>query len=378
LYWTSGEWENFIISNIIPAEVIHCICQISKEWNLIMGSNKIAFTTVHSADHKLEGHPEHPNRFKHFKSRNNFPTSIDIVNIASEPAEDESIRMVHPPQYLQALKEASQMGPGFLDYGDTYVTPTSYQSAINAVGGVLQVLKSILSGESQSGYALVRPPGHHASPTKAMGFCLLNNIALAAKVAQRQGCPKILIIDFDVHHGNGTQKVFEEDSTVSYISTHQSGIFPGTGYLHEVGVGEGKGTLANFPLPARAGDKALLSIFDQMITPLSHRFEPDFIMVSAGYDAHWTDPLASLQLTTFGFYQFSQKLTSLANSLCEGRILFVQEGGYDPDTLADCVRSVLFALSGNLPPALEQIAPPYPETSIDSLLEKARSIHKLP
>ena len=342
-----------------------------------MGSTKIAFTTVHSADHKLEGHPEHPNRFKYFQSLDSLPTSIDIINMASQPAEEEAILKIHPSQYLQALKEASQMGPGFLDYGDTYVTPASYQAAINAVGGVLQVLRSIIEGEAQSGYALVRPPGHHACPTKAMGFCLLNNIAVATKVAQEHGQSKVLIIDFDVHHGNGTQQIFEDDPTVFYISTHQSGIFPGTGYLNEIGIGEGAGTLANFPLPARAGDKAFLSIFDQIITPLSHRFKPDFIMVSAGYDAHWTDPLASLQLTTFGYYQIAQKLASLANSLCEGRLLFVQEGGYDPDTLADCVNSVLCALSGAPPPVQEQRSPPYPETSIDSLLEKAFSIHNL-
>jgi acetoin utilization deacetylase AcuC-like enzyme len=342
-----------------------------------MRSRQIAFSIVLSPEHKLEGHPENPNRFKHFSNLKNLPTSADIIEITPQPAEEETILAIHPEQYLKALKQAAQMGPGFLDYGDTYVTPASYEAAIMAAGGVLQVLRSIRDGKAVAGYGLVRPPGHHTTETKAMGFCLLNNIAIATRAAQEYGYPKILIIDFDVHHGNGTHKIFEADPTVFYISTHQSGIFPGTGHLHEIGVGAGEGTLANFPLPARAGDHALLSIFDQIIVPLSHRFEPDFIMVSAGFDAHWTDPLASLQLTTYGYYQLAERLAKLANDLCESRILFVQEGGYDPDTLFDCVGSVLCGIVGDPPPIRDQTSPPYPETSIEHLLEQAISIHHI-
>ena len=342
-----------------------------------MGLKKIALSTVHSPDHKLEGHPENPERFRHFISLDNLTASAEICSITAQPAPEETILKIHPPQYVEALKQAVQKGPGYLDYGDTYVTTASYDAAIMAVGGVLQVLRSIIDGNVEAGYALVRPPGHHATFTRAMGFCLLNNIAIAARVAQEHGFSKILIIDFDVHHGNGTHKIFEEDPGVFYISTHQSGIFPGTGHLDEIGINDGKGTLANFPLPSRAGDQALLSIFDQIITPLSYRFEPDFIMVSAGFDAHWTDPLASLQLTTFGYYQLAQRITTLASSLCNSRLLFVQEGGYDPDTLADCVGSILCAMAGDPPPVHDQGAHPYPETSIDHLLQEALSIHKV-
>jgi acetoin utilization deacetylase AcuC-like enzyme len=342
-----------------------------------MRSKCFAFTTVHSTDHNLQGHPENPNRFRHFKSLDNLPTSAMISYIEPQPADEETILKIHPAPYLEALRQATQMGPGFLDYGDTYVTTASYEAALMAAGGVLQVLGSILNEKAEVGYALVRPPGHHATQIKAMGFCLLNNIAVAARVAQEQGLSRILIIDFDVHHGNGTQKIFEEDPSVFYISTHQSGIFPGTGYLHEIGIGEGQGTLANIPLPARAGDQAFLSIFDQIITPLSHRFKPDIIMVSAGFDAHWTDPLANLQLTTFGYYQLAETIGTLANSLCNGRILFVQEGGYDPDTLFDCIGSVLCALAGDPPPIQDQGSPPYPEISIAHLLDQALSIHHI-
>lgn len=342
-----------------------------------MGSKKIAFTAVPSIDHNLEGHPENANRFRHFRQLSNLPTSADILQISPRPADEETILKIHPDQYLEALKQAAEMGPGFVDYGDTYVTPASYEAALMAVGGVLQVLNAILDGQTEAGYALVRPPGHHATHSRAMGFCLLNNIAIAASYAQAHGHPKILIVDFDVHHGNGTQDIFIEDPSVFYVSTHQSGIFPGTGHIQETGIGDGEGTLANFPLPTHAGDQALISIFDQIITPLSHRFKPNFIMVSAGFDAHWTDPLANLQLTTHGYYQIAHILSTLANSLCEGRLLFVQEGGYDPDTLFDCVGSVLCALAGDAPPINDQDSPPYPEKSVQHLLDQSVLIHKI-
>jgi acetoin utilization deacetylase AcuC-like enzyme len=342
-----------------------------------MGSRQIAFTVVHSPDHTLQGHPENASRFRHLKQLSSLNTSADIIEISARPCDEDAVLQIHPPQYLEALKQAAEMGPGFVDYGDTYVTPASYDAALMATGGVLEVLDAMIRGKAQAGYALVRPPGHHATHTKAMGFCLLNNIAIAAKHAQERGYEKILIVDFDVHHGNGTQEIYKEDPTVFYMSTHQSGIFPGTGRLQEIGIGEGKGTLANFPLPARAGDQALLSIFNQILTPLAHRFEPDFIMVSAGFDAHWTDPLANLQLTTHGYYQLAQVLATLADTLCEGRLLFLQEGGYDPDTLYDCVRSVLAAVVEDTPPINDQDAPPYPETSIQSLLDEALNLHNL-
>ena len=158
-----------------------------------MGSKKIGFTTVHSPDHHLEGHPENANRFKHFRHLEDLPTSAEILEITPQPADEGSILKIHPAQYLEALKQATQMGPGFVDYGDTYVTPASYEAAFMAVGGVLEVLDAILDGRAVAGYALVRPPGHHTTHTKAMGFCLLNNIAVAARVAQAHGHSKMCI-----------------------------------------------------------------------------------------------------------------------------------------------------------------------------------------
>jgi len=342
-----------------------------------MRSKTIALTTVRSVDHNLAGHPENANRFMYFDQLHSLPISAELITIPPQPADDEAILRIHSYEYLEALRQASKTGPGFVDYGDTYVTTASWQAAQMATGGVLQILEAILDKRAKCGFALVRPPGHHATRTRAMGFCLLNNIAIAARHAQSQGFEKILIVDFDVHHGNGTQDIFEADPSVFYLSSHQSGIFPGTGHLHEVGVGEGEGTVVNVPLPPRSGDQALITIYDQILTPLAIRFKPEMIMVSAGFDAHWSDPLASLLLTRGGYYTIAHTLTSLAKSLCEGRILFVLEGGYNPETLFDCVGSVLSAMAGDPPSNEKDDSAPYPESSIDQLLNQVTSIHKI-
>jgi acetoin utilization deacetylase AcuC-like enzyme len=246
-----------------------------------------------------------------------------------------------------------------------------------AVGGTLAVLEAILSGNAGSGFALVRPPGHHASATRASGFCLFNNIAIAAHRAQSLDIPRVMIVDFDVHHGNGTQDIFEHDSNVLYLSTHQAGIYPGTGFVSEIGFGEGSGTIVNVPLPPRAGDHAFEAITQSVILPIAKRFSPDILMVSAGFDAHWNDPLASLQLSTTGYAQLGRALLEIAKTHCEGRILYVLEGGYDPHDLWENVAAILFSLADSPTPE-DRLGPaPFPETSIDDLMDNVRSIHKL-
>jgi acetoin utilization deacetylase AcuC-like enzyme len=342
-----------------------------------MEPKKIAFASVRSPEHHLDGHPENSNRFIHFDQLHALPISKKLLEIQPKLADEKTILQIHPSEYLAALQEAVKHGPGFLDYGDTYITQDSFQAAMMSAGGVLQVLEAILLDQVRGGFALVRPPGHHATHTRAMGFCLLNNIAIAARQAQKMGLEKILIVDFDVHHGNGTQDIFEADPSVFYLSSHQAGIFPGTGHLHEIGTGEGEGTNVNVPLPPRAGDQALTSIYGEILKPLAQRFQPEMIMVSAGFDAHWSDPLASLLLTKGGYYSIAQSLTSLADSLCEGRIMFVLEGGYDPKTLFECVSAVLSAMAGDLPLDDDTDESPYSEISIDSLLEQVATIHKI-
>ena len=275
------------------------------------------------------------------------------------------------------MEQAAARGPGFVDYGDTYVTPASYQAALEAAGGAIAIVTAVAEGRASSGFALVRPPGHHASATRASGFCLMNNIAIATRYAQSLGFHRVMIVDFDVHHGNGTQDLFEQDPSVLYLSTHQSGIYPGTGGLNEVGRGEGTGSVVNIPLPPRAGDQAFASITELVIAPVAERFSPDILLISAGFDAHWNDPLAGLQLTNSGYSELGKSLVELAETLCQGRIIYLLEGGYDPQDLYDNIMAIMHTLAGVSPPD-DRLGPaPFPESSINDLLANIRGIHGL-
>jgi acetoin utilization deacetylase AcuC-like enzyme len=335
----------------------------------------IAYTIVASPEHNLPGHPENPRRFQHFHRLTEPPLSEQLLRV--EPHEDpvSAITSIHPASYLKELEQAASRGPGFLDHGDTYVTSASYQAALDSVSGGVNVVNAIIEDQARSGFALVRPPGHHASATRPSGFCLLNNIAIAARYAQSLGYPRVLIIDFDVHHGNGTQALFEKDPSILYISTHQYGIYPGTGAIQETGSGEGSGSVVNIPLPARAGDQAFEAITEQVIEPIANRFTPDILLISAGFDAHWNDPLANLQLSTSGYYQLGTALLRMAENLCEGKIVYFLEGGYDPDDLWDNVLAILYSLTKETLPA-DRLGPaPFPEVNVDDLIETLQSIH---
>lgn len=337
----------------------------------------IALTIVPSPEHNSSGHPENVERFRHFDRLESAPFADRLLRLEARSALEEELHGVHPDAYLRALRDAISRGPGYIDYAPTYVTPASYKAALAAAGGTLQVVEAVARGEASAGFALVRPPGHHATPTRAMGFCLVNNIAVAARRVQQLGFRRVMIIDFDVHHGNGTQAVFESDPDVLYLSTHQSGIYPGTGYLNETGIAEGAGTVINLPLPAGAGDRAFAEIFDRVVGPAAERFRPRFLLASAGFDAHWADPLAELQLSCSGYYHLGLALADLARRLAEGKLVFVLEGGYDPEALAGSVLGVLAAVAG-LPAPSDPLGPGrHPEPSVDSVLRNALAIHGL-
>lgn len=342
-----------------------------------MNITKIAYTIVPSPDHNLPGHPESPDRFQYLHKLSQAPFSEQLILIDPQIAPQSAVTAIHPPAYLKALEQAAARGPGFVDHGDTYVTPASYQAALEAAGGAIAIVSAVAEGRARSGFALVRPPGHHASATRASGFCLMNNIAIATRFAQSLGFHRVMIIDFDVHHGNGTQDLFEQDPSVLYLSTHQSGIYPGTGGVNEAGRGEGTGSVVNIPLPPRAGDQAFAAITERVITPIAERFAPDVLLISAGFDAHWNDPLASLQLTTSGYSELGKALVELAEALCQGRIIYLLEGGYDPQDLYDNIMTIMHTLAG-VPPPDDRLGPaPFPETSINDLLANILAIHDL-
>ena len=247
-----------------------------------------------------------------------------------------------------------------------------------AAGGVVRAVEAVLAGEVANGFALVRPPGHHATATRAMGFCLFNNVAVAARAALAEGqAERVFIADFDVHHGNGTQDTFADDPAVFYFSTHQYPYYPGTGHWSETGNGAGAGTLLNVPLPPGVGDAGYAQVYAELVWPLAERFRPDLVLVSAGYDAHWRDPLAQMNLSLTGYAWLQQELVRLAGQLCGGRIVFTLEGGYELDVLACGVLNGFYRLLGE-----DTIADPFgpsrrPERPVDALIARLKKVHGL-
>jgi acetoin utilization deacetylase AcuC-like enzyme len=254
----------------------------------------------------------------------------DVINHVSTWIEKN-----HSKDYIEFVKKACESGREVLDFGDTHVCKDSYRIALLAVGGVLLAVDEIAAGKVKNAFCAVRPPGHHARYDSAMGFCLFNNIAIAARYAQEKyNLRKILIVDWDVHHGNGTQESFYGDNSIFYFSTHQYPYYPGTGSLNEIGVGEGKGFTLNMPLRAGSGDSEYIDIFKNKLVPSADNFKPDFIMISAGFDAHKDDPLAGMELSDEGYVELTKIIKEIAEKYCQGRILSVLEGGYNLDALA--------------------------------------------
>ncbi|MGH2605719.1 MAG: histone deacetylase family protein [Anaerolineales bacterium] len=335
----------------------------------------LAVSLVSSPEHSLAGHPEDPRRFAGLDGLLDGFAGATLLRLP--PVEDArpAAARVHSGAYLERLEAACRRGPALVDPAPTYVTRASFESAMRAAGGTLAVLEAIHTGRAAAGIALVRPPGHHATSDQAMGFCLLNNIAIAARAARELGFARILIVDFDVHHGNGTQAVTESDPDVLFVSMHQEGIYPGTGHWTETGSGPGEGSVVNIPLPAAAGDAAFGLIASRLLAPLARRHRPDLFLVSAGFDAHWRDPLASLQLTLGGYHRLARELISLAGALAGGRIVFVTEGGYDPDVVTEGVSAILSGLA-DVPQFEDRLGPaPFPEPDVEELLSRVAELH---
>jgi len=303
---------------------------------------KSIYTFVSSPNHIYPDHPERPARFEGLEAR---LKSFDAERVEAKSATPEEIAYVHDPKLIAGIeKVCREQAPGIIDYAPTYVTRSSFDDARLAAGGVMTCARTVLNGEARNAFALVRPPGHHAEPGRAMGFCIFNNVAIAARDALANGMERVAIIDYDAHHGNGTQAAFLDDERVAFLSTHQWGIYPGTGRSEDAP--QTKKRIVNVPLPAYAGDKVYEQVAERIFRPFVASFKPQMILVSVGFDAHWSDPLTTLGLSTAGYLMLARKVMVLAEEYCAGKIVFVLEGGYDPMNVANGAEATLAAATG--------------------------------
>jgi len=326
------------------------------------------------------GHPESPERLKVIYQMLEDPGMKGMLQeVKPRLANREELEMNHTPQYIDLI--ASTAGKPYyrLDM-DTSTCAKSYETALLAVGGLLELIKAVMEGRLKNGFALIRPPGHHAERDRAMGFCLFNNVAIGAYYAIKHfSLERILIVDWDVHHGNGTQHSFYEDPRVLYFSTHRYGFFyPGTGSATEVGKGEGTGFTVNVPLSTGAGDSDYGNIFEKILRPIALEYQPQLILISAGFDIHFDDPLGGMKVTERGFARMTQILMEIAETAAQGRLIITLEGGYDVNGQRRSVKAVLKELAQvspiNKEELLEMEKKDYPR--IEPLLRQIKEIQK--
>jgi acetoin utilization deacetylase AcuC-like enzyme len=320
------------------------------------------------------GHPERPERLvavgEVLAARR---AGLSVV--APRPAEDEEILRVHRPELLDALRAASARAPAQLD-ADTYLGRRSLEIARLAAGSLIDLARRVARGEARAGFAAVRPPGHHAESDRAMGFCLLNQVAIAARALQcDEGLERVLVFDWDVHHGNGTQHAFDDDPSVLYASTHQFPYYPGTGSFDEAGVGRGAGYTLNLPLPAGCGDAEYVGAVQRVLVPVARAYRPQLILVSCGFDAHHDDPLASMQVSGAGFGALGTLVRALADELCDGRLVIALEGGYSPTGLREGSAAVLDVLLARETPSLPPLTACPPGSVLAHVVACAARVH---
>ncbi len=293
-----------------------------------------------------EGHPERPARIRTLVDMLRARPATGLVRLEPRPATDDEIGLNHDARHVSRV--ASTAGRAFTTFdADTPAGPRSYDTALLAAGGVVRLVDAIMAREVQNGFAFVRPPGHHAERDRAMGFCLFNNVAIAARVLRtRYGLERIAIMDWDLHHGNGTQHSFDDDPSVLYVSTHQYPFYPGTGAADEIGRGPGAGFTVNVPLAAGSGDPEFVEAFTYVVAPVLRQFRPQFVLVSAGFDCHRRDPLGQLTATEDGIAFMTRVLLRCAHDSAEGRLAAVLEGGYDLEAIRSSAARVLDRLRG--------------------------------
>ncbi|HWB83710.1 MAG TPA: histone deacetylase [Bryobacteraceae bacterium] len=293
-------------------------------------------------------HPERPERFDAvIEGLQRAGLLQRLGRVDRRAATEEELLLCHTPSYLRTARHDVESGRTMLSTGDTDITANSYEVALHAVGGALNAVDTVIAGKARNVFCVVRPPGHHATADRGMGFCLFNNAAIAARYAQRKhGLARVLIVDWDVHHGNGTQDIFYNDPTVFYFSTHQWPLYPGTGRADETGEGAGEGTTMNFPFPAGSGRKEILGAVRKALMPAADLFQPDLVLISAGFDSRTGDPLGSFTLTDPDFAALTRAVMEIADKHAAGRIVSVLEGGYGLEGLSLASAAHVDALCG--------------------------------
>jgi len=328
--------------------------------------------------HTQSGHPESADRLNAIMNKlekDNLFSSVERVEIRKATLDE--IMFCHIRDYIDRVEQTSREGGGYLD-PDTYTNQFTYDAAILAAGGLIELTDSVLKGKLKNGFALVRPPGHHSLSGRGMGFCIFGNAAIAAKFAlQNSSINKVAIVDIDVHHGNGTQTLVADDPDILYVSTHQYPFYPGTGSIREIGSRDAKGTLLNVPLEQGVGDNGYKKLYDEIISPKLLNFQPDLIIVSAGYDAHWDDPLANMALSLSGYSWISKELINVAEEVCDSRIVFTLEGGYNLEALSCGVSNSIKALMSRNDFEDTLGSPERKETDVNRLVNEIKSIHSL-
>jgi acetoin utilization deacetylase AcuC-like enzyme len=329
-------------------------------------------------EHAEAGHPESPQRLRQImrvlKTTGVLPRLVALEPVA---ATDAQLAAVHTRQQIERVKQLVARGGGHFD-ADTYANTRSLDAARLAAGAVVRAIDAVMAGEIDNAFALVRPPGHHATRSRSMGFCLFNNAAVGARHAlDTHKLERVLIVDYDVHHGNGTQDIFYDTSRVLYFSTHQYPHYPGSGDWREIGEGDGAGFTVNVPLPTHVGDSGYQDIFDRLLFPLAERYQPQLVLASVGFDAHWSDPLASENLSIAGYTALARTTIEMANELCGGHIVFILEGGYDLDALGYGAVATFQALLGD-----EEIPDPLgparrANADVSDYVEQLRAFHRL-
>jgi acetoin utilization deacetylase AcuC-like enzyme/formylglycine-generating enzyme required for sulfatase activity len=295
------------------------------------------------------GHPEKPERLTAIVQRlKKSGLLAELIAIEPRPAAEAWLTAVHTPEHVAAIRQAAEGVPSESVSRDTPTSKQSYAAAVHAAGGVLAAIDAVMAGQIRNAFCAVRPPGHHATQDRAMGFCLFNNVAIAARYIQKKHhLAKVLIVDWDVHHGNGTQAIFDDDPSVFYFSVHQSPFYPGTGHADQRGRGKAQGTKLNVPLPAGSNDRDYRRAFEEQLVPAAREFQPDFVLISAGFDAHEHDLLGGMKLTTAAYAELTRMVRQIAEQNCQGRLVSVLEGGYGLEGLAASVESHLRVLLEN-------------------------------